>query len=225
MLFADASTGAHSPALVRQGQISELINARPKARRRILEEAAGISGLYQRRHEAELKLNGAENNLSRVDDVLEQLGGQLAQLARQARQAARYREIGDALRKSEGMLLYRRWKEADEAYLGAQSQLTERTKLAAQSEGQGREAAKLRELQESKLPPLREEEAIAAAVLQRLAVPRDTISDQERRAEELIETLVGRIDQLTKDIEREASLNQDAEETIKRLTWEAEQIA
>jgi chromosome segregation protein len=224
MLFADASTGAHSPALVRQGQISELINARPKARRRILEEAAGISGLYQRRHEAELKLNGAENNLARVDDVLEQLGGQLAQLARQARQAARYREIGDALRKSEGMLLYRRWKEADEAYLGAQAQLTERTKLAAQSEAQGREAAKLRELQEGKLPPLREEEAIAAAVLQRLAVQRDTISDQERRAEELIETLIGRIDQLTKDIEREASLNQDAEETIKRLTWEAEQI-
>lgn len=224
MLFADASTGAHSPALVRQGQISELINARPKARRRILEEAAGISGLYQRRHEAELKLNGAENNLGRVDDVLEQLGGQLAQLARQARQAARYREIGDALRKSEGMLLYRRWKEADEAALAASSQLTERTKLAAQSESQGREAAKLREVQEGKLPPLREEEAIAAAVLQRLAVQRDTITDQERRAEEQIETLVGRIDQLTKDIEREASLNLDAEETIKRLAWEAEQI-
>jgi chromosome segregation protein len=73
MLFADASTGAHSPALVRQGQISELINAKPKARRRILEEAAGISGLYARRHEAELKLRGAETNLSRVDDVIEQL--------------------------------------------------------------------------------------------------------------------------------------------------------
>ncbi|MEL7116136.1 MAG: AAA family ATPase, partial [Pseudomonadota bacterium] len=93
MLFADASTGAHSPALVRQGQISELINAKPRNRRRVLEEAAGISGLYQRRHEAELKLNGAETNLQRVDDVIEQLAGQLAQLARQARQAARYREI------------------------------------------------------------------------------------------------------------------------------------
>ncbi|MEP5757709.1 MAG: chromosome segregation protein SMC [Litoreibacter sp.] len=224
MLFADASTGAHSPALVRQGQISELINARPKSRRRILEEAAGISGLYQRRHEAELKLNGAENNLTRVDDVLEQLGGQLAQLARQARQAARYREIGDALRKSEGMLLYRRWKEADEALLAAQTQLTERIKLAAQSEAQVREAIKLRETQEGSLPALREEEAIAAAILQRLAVQRDSISDQERRAEELIGTLTSRIDQLAKDIEREASLNQDAEETIKRLVWEAEQI-
>ncbi|PJE34447.1 chromosome segregation protein SMC, partial [Pseudooceanicola lipolyticus] len=121
MLFADASTGAHSPALVRQGQISELINAKPQARRRILEEAAGISGLYQRRHEAELKLNGAENNLTRVDDVVEQLAGQLTQLARQARQAARYREIGEALRLAEGLLLYRRWRDADEARSGAEA--------------------------------------------------------------------------------------------------------
>ena len=81
MLFADASTGAHSPALVRQGQISELVNAKPKARRRVLEEAAGISGLYQRRHEAELKLNATETNLSRVEDVLEQLASQLSSLA------------------------------------------------------------------------------------------------------------------------------------------------
>ena len=110
MLFADASTGAHSPALVRQGQISELINAKPRARRRVLEEAAGISGLYQRRHEAELKLKGAETNLTRVDDVIEQLAGQLSSLARQARQAARYREIGTELRQAEGMLLYLRWR-------------------------------------------------------------------------------------------------------------------
>ena len=101
MLFADASTGSHSPALVRQGQIAELINAKPKSRRRILEEAAGISGLYQRRHEAELKLNAAEQNLARVEDVLEQLKNQLSTLARQAKQAIRYREISEELRISE----------------------------------------------------------------------------------------------------------------------------
>ena len=101
----------------------ELINAKPKARRRILEEAAGISGLYQRRHEAELKLNGAESNLTRVDDVLEQLAAQLAQLARQARQASRYREIGEQLRQAEGMLLYRRWREADDARATAEAAL------------------------------------------------------------------------------------------------------
>jgi chromosome segregation protein len=224
MLFADASTGAHSPALVRQGQISELINAKPKSRRRILEEAAGISGLYQRRHEAELKLKGAETNLTRVDDVIEQLAAQLGQLARQAKQATRYREIGDKLRRAEGMLLFRRWKEADEALLAAADQLRERTTVAAQAEKAAREAAKARAKAEEVLPSLREEEAIAAAVLQRLQVQRDTLTDQEQRAREMIETLRARIDQLTRDMDRESGLNMDAGETIERLEWEAREI-
>ena len=225
MLFADASTGAHSPALVRQGQIAELINAKPKNRRRILEEAAGISGLYQRRHEAELKLKGAETNLARVDDVIEQLANQLSQLARQARQAARYREIGNDLRRSEGMLLYRRWREADEARGVAEESLRGRVTEAAQAEAAVRQAAKTREEAEAALPPLREEEAIAAAVLQRLTVERDTLNDREARALALIETLTGRIAQLGHDIEREGGLNRDAGETIERLEWEAAELA
>lgn len=224
MLFADASTGAHSPALVRQGQISELINAKPKARRRILEEAAGISGLYQRRHEAELKLRGAETNLQRVDDVIEQLAAQLAQLARQARQAARYRAIGDELRQSEGLLLYRRWREADDARNTADIELHARTTDAAQAEGAARTAAKGRVLCDDALPALREEEAISAAVLQRLQVQRDTLNDQEAHALQIIETLQNRIEQLGKDMEREAGLNRDAEETIERLEWEAREL-
>ncbi|QYX55800.1 AAA family ATPase [Roseovarius sp. SCSIO 43702] len=225
MLFADASTGAHSPALVRQGQISELINAKPKARRRILEEAAGISGLYQRRHDAELKLKGAEANLTRVDDVIEQLAQQLSQLARQARQAARYRAIGEDLRRAEGMLLYRRWKEADEAVARAEAALRERTTEAARAEGAAREAAKARETADAALPALREEEAIAGAVLQRLQVQNDTLADQERGARDRIETLEKRIGQLAQDIEREATLNRDAGETIERLEWEARELA
>ncbi len=224
MLFADASTGSHSPALVRQGQIAELINAKPKNRRRILEEAAGISGLYQRRHEAELKLNGAEQNLLRVDDVIEQLAQQLAQLARQARQAARYREIGEELRRGEGMLLYRRWREADQARLAADADLTGRTRAAAQAEAAARSAAKGREAAEDALPPLREEEAVAGAILQRLIVQRDTLNDQEARALQMIATLKGRIDQLSRDLEREAGLNRDAGETISRLDWEQGQL-
>ncbi len=225
MLFADASTGSHSPALVRQGQISELINAKPKSRRRVLEEAAGISGLYQRRHEAELKLNAAETNLARVDDVVEQLAGQIAQLARQARQAARYREIGADLRRSEGLLLYRRWKEADLARAEAEAALTELTKLAAQAEGAARAADAAQAEAEAKLPPLREEEAIAAAVLQRLVVERDTMAADEARAREAIDTLVARIAQLRADMEREEALNRDAGETIERLEWEEAQLA
>ncbi len=225
MLFADASTGSHSPALVRQGQISELINAKPKSRRRILEEAAGISGLYARRHEAELKLNGAETNLARVDDVVEQLATQLAQLARQARQAARYREIGDQLRQSEGTLLYRRWREADEARARAEEELRGRVTTTTQAESLVRASAKARQDAEEALPALREEDAIAAAVVQRLVVQRDTLSDQETRAIALIETLQGRIAQLARDIEREVSLNRDAGETIERLEWEEQELA
>ncbi len=225
MLFADASTGAHSPALVRQGQISELINSKPKARRRILEEAAGISGLYQRRHEAELKLKGAETNLARVDDVIEQLASQLAQLARQARQAARYRAIGEELRQSEGLLLYRRWREADDARARAEEELRDRTTAAAQAETEARAAARARTTRDEALPPLREEEAIAAAILQRLQVQRDTLNDQEAHALQIIETLKNRIVQLSHDMEREAGLNRDAGETIERLDWEQRELA
>jgi chromosome segregation protein len=225
MLFADASTGAHSPALVRQGQISELINAKPRARRRVLEEAAGISGLYQRRHEAELRLNATETNLSRVDDVIETLAAQLAQLVRQARQAARYREIGAQLRRAEGVLLWRRWQEADAAAAEARAAVLEATRLAARAEAAAREAGAAREAAEEALPPLREEDAIAGAVLQRLAVERDTLADQDRRAHEVIVALDGRIAQLARDIERETGLNRDAGETIARLEWEAAQLA
>ena len=225
MLFADASTGAHSPALVRQGQIAELINAKPRSRRRVLEEAAGISGLYQRRHEAELKLNATEANLARIENVIDQLANQLSQLARQAKQAARYRAIGEELRKAEGLLLYRRWKEADEARAAAEQALTARITTAAAAEGAARQTARERAAAENRLPPLREEEAIAAAVLQRLQVQRDTLTEQERQAAERITTLSARIEQLGHDIERETGLNRDAGETIDRLNWEQDQLA
>ncbi len=225
MLFADASTGAHSPALVRQGQISELINAKPKNRRRILEEAAGISGLYQRRHEAELKLRSAEANLLRVDDVIEQLSNQLAQLMRQAKQAARYREIGESLRHAEGLLLFQRWQEADRARLSAEQQLKERILAASQSEAEVRMSTKAREAAEDAMPPLREEEAVASAILQRLNVERDSLNEQEVQAKERIQTLENRIEQLLQDLERETGLNKDAGETIERLEWEARELA
>ena len=225
MLFADASTGAHSPALVRQGQISELINAKPKNRRRILEEAAGISGLYQRRHEAELKLKSAESNLLRVDDVIEQLSNQLAQLMRQAKQAARYREIGESLRHAEGLLLFQRWQEADHARLSAEQQLKERILAASQSEAEVRMSTKAREAAEDAMPPLREEEAVASAILQRLNVQRDSLNEQEAQAKERIRTLENRIEQLLQDMERETGLNKDAGETIERLEWEARELA
>ncbi len=225
MLFADASTGAHSPALVRQGQISELINAKPKARRRILEEAAGISGLYQRRHEAELRLQAAEQNLTRVDDVIEALAQQLSTLTRQAKQAARYREIGDELRRAEGMLLYRRWREAEIARAEADAALRLRLSDAGRAELAARAAADARAQAELSLPPLREEEAIANAILQRLMVARDQLGADELRAKAAIDTLRARITELTRDADRETGLNRDAGEVIERLEWELGQLA
>ncbi|RJL06516.1 chromosome segregation protein SMC [Paracoccus aestuarii] len=224
MLFADASTGAHSPALVRQGQISELINAKPKNRRRILEEAAGISGLYARRHEAELKLNGAEANLTRVDDTLDQLSTQAASLARQARAAARYREIGAALRQAEGLLLWRRWSDAEAARLSAAEALARALRAATEAGAASDAAEGARATAEAALPPLREEEQIAAALVQRLAAERDALTEAEARATQAIAALSARIAQLDRDIDREEALNRDAVEVMDRLDWEGTEL-
>src|SRR5499426_2345914 len=112
ILFADASTGSRSPALVHQGRIGEIIQAKPEQRRRLLEEAAGISGLHVRRHEAELRLKAAEQNLARVEDVIGQLAAQVASLKTQARQAVRYRNISGQVRRTEALLLHLRWTAA-----------------------------------------------------------------------------------------------------------------
>ena len=225
MLFADASTGAHSPALVRQGQISELINAKPKARRRILEEAAGISGLYARRHDAELRLTATEANLARIVDVVEGMAGQLATLARQAKQAQKYREIGEALRRAEGSVLWRRWHEADLGLAEAEAALRQGLAGAGAAERAARHAAEARIAAEAALPPLREEGVIAGALLQRLLVRQGGLAEQEQRAQATIRTLQGRLDQLARDAEREGALNRDAIDTIERLLAEAEDLA
>jgi chromosome segregation protein len=160
-----------------------------------------------------------------VDDVLGALSEQIATLTRQARQAARYREIGEALRQAEGMLLWRRFREADMAVAEAEAAMRARLVALAQAEAAARAAVQAREEAEAALPPLREEEAIAAAVLQRVLVERDALAEAETRARATIETLQARLAQLDRDAEREAALNRDAAETIARLEWEAGQLA
>src|SRR5215212_5736891 len=122
LLFADAATGARSPALVRQGQISEIIAAKPQARRRILEDAAGIAGLHARRHEAELRLKAADDNLVRVEDVLREIETQLEGLRRQGRQAARYRALSAEIRRLEALLHAAAYAEAREQAVAAERQ-------------------------------------------------------------------------------------------------------
>ncbi|MFQ8429779.1 chromosome segregation SMC family protein [Amaricoccus sp. W119] len=225
MLFADASTGAQSPSLVRQGQISDLVNAKPRARRRVLEEAAGISGLYQRRHEAELKLRATEANLARVGDVLEALETQLAQLSRQARQAARYREIAESLRRAEALLLCRLWRDAEEERIATTIALTDAIRAAAQAEGRAGETARARASAEEGLPGLREEDAIAAAVAQRIVLERDRHEGEVRAAARAIQTLEAQIRQLAQDRDREAALDADAGGMMERLAAEAADLA
>src|SRR5690606_6848631 len=119
ILFADSSIGAHSPAMVSQGRVADMINAKPTQRRMVLEEAAGISGLHARRHEAELKLRAAETNLTRVEDVLGAMNPRLEGLKKQARQAARYRNLSGNIQTAEGSLLFLKWQQSQTAVQSA----------------------------------------------------------------------------------------------------------
>ena len=146
ILFEDAATGARSPALVRQGQIGEIVNAKPEQRRRVLEDAAGIAGLHSRRHEAELRLKAAENNLARLGDIIEQLKSQRDGLKRQARQARRYSELTDQIRQAEAVVLFLAWQRAQaevtseetalEAALGALGTVTQQEAAAIRAEAE-----------------------------------------------------------------------------------------
>ncbi|MCC7319403.1 MAG: AAA family ATPase [Rubellimicrobium sp.] len=225
MLFADAASGAHSPSLVRQGQIAELISARPVARRRILEDAAGIAGLYQRRHEAELRLRGAEQNLARIEDVIATLAAQMAQLGRQVRAARRYREIGQALRRAESLALWRRWDDASRAAAGARAALEAADRAAGLAAAQAAAAAARRGRAESALPPLREELAVAGAVLGRLRVAEATLAAEAQQTGARLEALAAVIAQAEADAERESALDRDAAETLARLTREEEGLS
>ncbi|MFC3068592.1 chromosome segregation protein SMC [Phenylobacterium soli] len=217
LLFADASTGSNSPALVRQGQISELIAAKPQNRRMILEEAAGVSGLHTRRHEAELRLRAAETNLGRLDDVAQELESALGRLKREARQAERYKKLSAEIRALQGAVLYARYSEAQAAAerLVGEAQLAAR---AVEETARAAAAATTRAAAaEEAIKPLREAETIAAAVLHKLAIDKDRLDrEHEAHAAEIarLENEIARIDS---DAAREAHIVEDADEALKRL--------
>ena len=220
ILFADAATGARSPALVHQGRIGEIIQAKPEQRRRVLEDAAGVAGLHARRHEAELRLKAAETNLTRAEDVIGQLSGQIDGLKRQARQAIRYRDVAGKVRKAEAMLFHLRWLAAhtDVADAGQVHDLSVR-ELAERTREQA-ETARLQALRAADLPGLRENEASAAAGLQRLTNARETLDREEARARERMGELDRRLSQFAADSEREQRLSSDADVALARLDSE-----
>jgi chromosome segregation protein len=224
LLFADAATGSTSPALVRQGQIAELIAAKPAQRRRVLEDAAGIAGLHQRRHEAELRLRATAANLDRVEDLANALDAQLAGLARQARAAARYREVSDALRRAEALLLWRRWREAEDAWRAAEDALRAALGATAGAERAAGEAGRRREGAEAALPPAREEAAIAGALLQRVELAAAQADERRREAEGRVRGIERRLAQAREDADREAALDRDAAESLAALEAEAREL-
>ena len=220
MLFADASTGSRSPALVHQGRIGEIIQARPDQRRRVLEEAAGISGLHARRHEAELRLKAAEQNLTRVEDVIGQLAAQVAALKTQARQAVRYRNISGQVRRTEALLFHLRWTGAKAEVGEAERIKAEAVRVVAARTGEQAQASTRQATVASGLPALREVEARAAAALQRLIIAREALEREEARAKERIGELDRRLEQFAADLERERRLAADAEAALDRLNAE-----
>ncbi len=175
LLFADASTGANSPALVRQGQISELIAARPQNRRRVLEEAAGVSGLHGRRHEAELRVAAAKTNLDRLDDLARELDANLARLKREARHAARYKTLSVQIRALQAALIRLRWREARSQVAGLEAETAEAERSVARTALESAAAARLATEADSAIKPLREAEMVAAAILGRLAIDKDRL--------------------------------------------------
>lgn len=224
ILFADAATGARSPALVHQGKIGEIIQAKPEQRRRVLEDAAGVAGLHARRHEAELRLRAAETNLTRVEDVIGQLAGQVDGLKKQARQAIRFREVAAKVRKAEATLFHLRWLEANTDVAEAARTHDLNVREMAERTREQAEAARIQAIRASELPALREGEARAAAGLQRLTNARELLDREEERAKERVAELDRRLTQFAADIAREQQQTSDAEVALLRLDTEDSEI-
>ncbi|ESQ77516.1 chromosome segregation protein SMC [Asticcacaulis sp. YBE204] len=224
LLFADASTGANSPALVRQGQISELIAAKPQNRRRVLEEAAGVSGLHTRRHEAELRLRAAEANMARLDDISRELDSALSRLKREARQADKYKKISAEIRALQKAILHARWLEAVavfQAATGDMQTLSRRVedtaRAAATAQTEALTAAE-------RIPALRDEEAVAATVNHRLTIEKERLDLEEKQALAEIERLKSDLRRQQADHARELELARDGESQIERLTEMLERV-
>ncbi len=224
LLFADATTGSRSTAIVSQGRVGEIIAAKPGVRRTIIEEAAGITGLYSRRHEAELRLRGAETNLERLDDVLAGLSAQRQNLERQARQAIRYRTIGDHIRKTRSLMLAQQWQDAQNRHHEGQNRLKEWSQKVTEYSADVA-AATTRQLDiTADLPRLREVKATADGHWQRLRVERDQIAAEEDRLSKESQERITQLEDIRADIDRETSFRDEATDALKKCAQEEEQL-
>ena len=216
LLFADASTGANSPALVRQGQISELIAAKPQNRRRILEEAAGISGLNTRRHEAELKLRAAETNLERLTELNAEVERQHESLKRQARKARKYKTLSTEIAGLEALAAHLRWKEAGVAREQAAAALNVAKTKVAELSKIDTEAEDKRLKAFNELPPLREKESKISAKLGQARIALARLEAENKAAIDALQRLEDELGHINTDIEREQAMVNEASQAKTR---------
>ncbi len=224
MFFADLSTGAHSPSMISQGRIGALVTAKPTDRRAILEEAAGISGLHVRRHEAELRLSAAENNLKRADELRRQQERQLANLQKQAEEATKYKNISDEIKKIEAGLYYLKLLEIDK-----EIKIENEINTEAESEVSGfnnriNELEKLIKTEVDKITPLREKNIENLSKIQRLNLELKSLDEENSRIQDEIENVKKSLQTIDDDISRERGIVIDANSNEKRLKEEKSEL-
>jgi len=224
MFFADLSTGAHSPSIISQGRIGALVTAKPTDRRAILEEAAGIAGLHVRRHEAELRLNAAENNLKRADELRRQQEKQLISLQKQAEEATKYKIISEEIKKIEAGLYYLRLKDIDN-----EIKLENEINSEAENEVSGfnkqiNQFESLIKNETEKVSPLREKNIENLSRLQRLNLELQNLDEQNERTQTEIENIKKSLNTIEEDINREKSIVIDATSNEKRLREEKNEL-
>ena len=220
MFFADLSTGAHSPSMISQGRIGALVTAKPADRRAILEEAAGISGLHVRRHEAELRLGAAENNLKRADELRRQQEKQLANLQKQAEEATKYKNISDEIKKIEAGLYYLKLLEIDKEIT-----IENEINIEAEEEVSGYnnkilELEKIIKTEMEKITPLREKNIENLSKIQRLNLELQSLDEENTRTQDEIKNIKKSLQTLDEDISREKGIIRDANSNEKRLKEE-----
>ena len=224
MFFADLSTGAHSPSIISQGRIGALVTAKPSDRRAILEEAAGIAGLHVRRHEAELRLGAAENNLKRADELRRQQEKQLASLQKQAEEAAKYKSISEEIRKVESGLYYLKLKEIDHEIKLENEINEEADDKVKEFNNKLEELEKAIKVELERVTPIREKNIENLSKIQRLNLELKGIDEESERITEEIDTIKNTLKVIDEDIDREKSIVIDANSNEKRLKEEKNQL-
>ncbi len=222
--FADLSTGAHSPSLISQGKIGQLVTSKPVERRSILEEAAGIAGIHARRHEAETRLNAAENNLKRADELKKQQQKQLDNLKKQAEEATKYKEISKDIRKAEAGLYFLKLKEIEKNKKNLIEKVSEQDDEISAIKIDLNHNNKLIEEENSKLSPLRDRKMESLAKLQKINLEMTNLEEEEKRIKKLSSKLQNSLDTVESDLEREKSISLDASLNEKRILEEKSEL-